>query len=196
MKHRIYLTAGTASLSLILLANPAWAERNPHQHDNSYQDHARVISSTPQYQQVNHPRQVCHTDYVTQQTTSSAPVAHSYGGAVVGGITGALVGSRFGKGHGKEGAIAAGAIAGALLGDSIQGQRHQTVSHRQHRQPVERCYSEDNWHSEISGYEVVYKYKGQRYRTFMNEKPGRKIAVKVQVTPLHEQRYARHQQRR
>lgn len=164
--------------ALALVTATAWADRPypPMAGPAQFTDTARVVSSTPIYEQVNQPTRECwqeQTGYVTQPSGD-----HSYGGAVLGAIVGGVVGHQIGGGGGKDAATAAGAAIGAITGDRIDN-RDQTVQSR----PVveERCRTVDHWNQRISGYNVTYRYRGQQYTTFMSYDPGATVRLNVTV---------------
>lgn len=141
----------------------------------TYTDTARVVSSTPVYQQINQPTRECwreQTGYVTE------PSDRSYGGAILGAIVGGVVGHQIGGGSGKDAATAAGAAIGAITGDNIDN-RDRTVQSR----PVveERCRTVDHWTRRVTGYNVTYRYKGNTYTSFMSYDPGATVRVNVSV---------------
>lgn len=140
-----------------------------------YSDTARVVSSTPIYEEFNEPRRECWTE----------PTGHiyeradrSYGGAILGAIVGGVVGHQFGKGSGKDVATAAGAAIGAVSGDSIDND-----DRRVYRRPVQeqRCRTIDNWARRVSGYDVVYRYQGSDYTTFLPYDPGATLKIRVSI---------------
>jgi uncharacterized protein YcfJ len=51
--------------------------------------------------------------------------------------------------------------------------------------PVERCETRYRSHREerIDGYNVLYRYKGQKYSTRMPYDPGYRIKVRVDIRP-------------
>jgi uncharacterized protein YcfJ len=144
----------------------------------SFTDTARVVSSTPIYDQVNAPTRECwreQTGYVTQQND------RSYGGALLGAIVGGVVGNQIGKGGGRTAATAAGAAIGAVTGDNIDN-RDNTVQTR----PVEeeRCRTVDHWTKTVSGYNVVYRYKGDEFATVLPYDPGATVRVNVSINVI------------
>jgi uncharacterized protein YcfJ len=40
--------------------------------------------------------------------------------------------------------------------------------------------------SQLTGYQVVYEYRGQNYSTFMRNNPGNRLRVRVSVEPIQE----------
>jgi uncharacterized protein YcfJ len=151
-------------------------------HDDAYEDRARVISVTPQFERVNSPRQECRTEYV-RESVYQAP-QRSLGGAIIGGVTGGLLGSTIGRGNGRVAAAAVGAGIGAIVGDRVDNNRsYDNGRERVVTRPVESCVTVDNWNQVPAGYLVNYEYNGRQYSTVTNEDPGRFIPVHVEVRP-------------
>ncbi|MDR3394878.1 MAG: glycine zipper 2TM domain-containing protein [Parasulfuritortus sp.] len=176
-----YRTLPLALSSMLALATAtAWAEGPypPVSGPVSYTDTARVVSSTPVYEQVNAPTRECwreQTGYTTE------PSDHSYGGAVLGAIVGGVVGHQIGRGGGRDAATAAGAAIGAVTGDNMDN-RDRTAQTR----PVEeeRCRTVDHWTQRVSGYNVVYRYKGGEYSTIMPYDPGATVRLNVSISVI------------
>ena len=146
--------------------------------NDQYTDTARVLSSTPQLQRVNMPRQECSTEYQQQSYRNNGD--HNIVGAVIGGIAGGLLGNTVGRGNGRIAAAAVGAGVGAIAGDRISNNRYgNTVVTR----PVQSCYQVDNWQTVTNGYLVTYEYNGRVYSTVTDRQPGRFIDVNVAVAP-------------
>ncbi len=139
-----------------------------------FEDYARVVSVTPQLEQVNVPRQECRTEYVQVQHQE-----RDAGGAVVGGLIGGLIGSQVGKGNGRTAATAVGAIAGAIAGDRAEN-RESTVS----EQPMRECRTVEHLESRPNGYAVVYEYRGHTYTSVMPYDPGDRLRLHVSLMPL------------
>lgn len=162
-------------LTLALAAPAAWSAPQ-RLGPEPFADTARVVASTPVYEEYNEPRRECwveRTGYTYERDD------RSYGGAILGAIVGGVVGNQFGKGGGKTAATAAGAAVGAMAGDNIDNRDRQG-----RRVPVEeeRCRTVDNWSRRVVGYDVVYRYQGREYTTFMPYDPGRTVKVRVQVS--------------
>jgi len=145
---------------------------------NQFSDTARVLSSTPQMERVNVPRQECRTEYQQQSYRNGD---NSVAGALIGGIAGGLLGSTVGKGNGRVAAAAVGAGVGAIAGNSIANNQRGYGGTRS--VPVQSCYQVDNWQSVTTGYLVTYEYNGRTYTTVTNDQPGRYIDVNVAVEP-------------
>ena len=146
---------------------------------DQYTDTARVLSSTPQTERVNVPREECRTEY--QQQSYNQGGNSSIGGAIIGGIAGGLLGSTIGKGHGRTAAAAIGAGVGAIAGNNIANNQRGYGGSRS--VPVQSCYQVDNWQTVNTGFLVTYEYNGRQYTTVTNEQPGRYIDVNVAVEP-------------
>ncbi len=165
----------------ILASNYALAD------DSSYfNDRAEVLSSTPVYHQVNHPRRECWTDdsQSNNSDNNSGSTDHSYLGAGLGAIAGGLLGNQVGGGNGRTAATAVGAVAGALVGDHLGNQNQN-----QPAQPTQHCETHDNYQQVLDGYAVTYRYHGQTMSTQMPQDPGRYLNLIVHVVPASEQQW-------
>lgn len=140
-----------------------------------FDDYARVLRVSPQYEQVNQPVQECRTEYV--QTTQQQ--SRGIGGSIIGGIAGGILGNQVGGGTGRTVATAAGAITGAIVGDRMENSNNTVVT----EQPVQRCRSVDNWQTRTNGYAVTYEYNGHTYTNVMPYDPGERLRVRVSVAP-------------
>jgi len=140
-----------------------------------YDDFARVLSVTPQVEQVNYPQQECRTEYVPVQRQQ-----RGVGGSIIGGLAGGILGNQVGGGSGRTAATAAGAIAGAIVGDRMENSDGAVMTEHQ---PVRQCRTVDNWQSRTNGYAVTYEYHGRTYSTLMPYDPGERMRVRVSVTP-------------
>ena len=157
----------------------------------SFTDHARVRDVQPQYEAVQVPRQECSSQYVTEQPRPVAAPAGGYGGAIIGGVAGGLLGNQVGKGHGKEAATAAGAIVGAIAGDRIANNGIPVAAGPAETREVRSCRTVYDQQNRLTGYRVVYDYRGNEYSTVLQEQPGPTIPVRVSVTPLEPEYHRR-----
>ncbi|MFZ6658559.1 glycine zipper 2TM domain-containing protein [Undibacterium sp. TJN19] len=155
-----------------------------------YEDFARVISVTPQVEQVNVPRQECRTEYETSQRQyprQQQQAERSNGGAIIGGIAGGLLGSQVGGGNGRIAAAAAGALTGAIVGDRVDnnnsGNNYNNNQPVYESRPVRQCRNIDNWESRTNGYAVTYEYHNRNYTTVMPYDPGNRLRLHVSLTP-------------
>lgn len=139
-------------------------------------EQGRVLSSTPIYQQVAVPYQVCNQENVYRESRPSGA------GAVIGAIAGGAAGNAVGKGNGRTAATALGVIGGAVIGNQIEGRGNEP-----RYEAVERCTTQNRYENQTIGYDVVYEYAGRRYSTRTQKDPGRWISINVQP---QEQEYA------
>lgn len=146
----------------------------------SFTDRAQVISSTPIYQQVNEPQRACWTETVGGESQSGG---HSYGGAILGGLVGGLLGNTVGQGNGRTAAAAVGAVTGAMVGDNISNRDNTGYQPRQ----VERCQVQNNYRQVVSGYDVVYRYRGRDFTATLPYDPGNTLNLNVSATVAQNQ---------
>lgn len=160
----------------ILMCTPVLA-------DTRY-EYAQVLESRPVYRsvEVSVPRQECwdeeiaHTDSVRPDSNTSAII-----GTIIGGALGNAVG------HNKSNKRV-GAVVGAVLGHSIG--RDIVASNSRERvvryETVRQCETVYEYHDEerLIGYDVVYRYNDQDYSVRMDEDPGERVRVKVNVQPV------------
>lgn len=158
-----------------LIASLACLFSLPAAYAADFDDYARVMSVTPQVEQVNYPQQECHTEYVQVQRQPQRGV----GGSILGGLAGGIIGNQVGGGSGRSVATAAGAIAGAIVGDRMENSETPVAE----SQPVNRCRTVDNWQSRTNGYSVTYEYHGHTYTSVMPYDPGERMRVRVSVMP-------------
>ena len=141
------------------------------------QEQARVISSTPVYQQVTENQQICGTSQaVVTQPKSGA-------GSAMGAIAGGVVGNSMGRGSGNAAATAIGIMGGAILGDRIEGQ-NASIQNEQtcHLQPIQQ--------TKLAYYDVKYEYAGKQYAVQMPSDPGQSINISITPQVVGNQIYA------
>lgn len=134
------------------------------------QEVGRVISSTPIFQQVNSPRQVCTTEQVAVQQPKSGA------GALLGAIAGGAMGNAIGGGMGTVAATVLGIVGGAAIGDNIEGGQTAQV------QNAQRCTTQNVFENRPVAYNVVYEFGGKQYSVQMPTNPG--STLQLQVTPV------------
>ena len=156
--------------ALLATSSAAWAQQ--------YEDYARVVSSVPEYERVNSPREECYSEYESGARRSPD---RNYAGTIIGGITGGIIGAQVGQGNGNKAATAAGAIVGAIVGDRVQN--HARYDEDEGRE-VRRCDVTDHWENRLTGYRVTYEYAGRRYAALLPEDPGRTLRMRVNVEPV------------
>jgi uncharacterized protein YcfJ len=163
----------TASIAIfIVLAFSASIARANH----VFEDYARVIKVTPQYEEVNRPREVCEIEYVPEREHRRGSLA----GPLIGGIAGGILGAQVGGGNGRVAASAAGAAIGAVVGDRMSKRERETYTERE----VRHCEIVDQWETRLSGYHVVYRYHGLTRTVILPYDPGRRLRLRVAIEPL------------
>lgn len=174
--------------TLLLGATAAHAEHNDGQSRNSraQYDYARVLSARPIIRHVTVTTPVRECWQETQYYTVNRNYGRNGPGTLLGAVIGGVIGHQVGSGRGNDAATIAGALIGAAVGNdaSRQGRNEQHGSER-HSRPVERCETQyrERREERIDGYNVTYRYNGQKYRTEMPYDPGERIRVRVDVRP-------------
>ena len=79
-----------------------------------------------------------------------------------------------------QAASAAGAAIGAIVGDRLSKRNQGPYRERE----VTRCEMIDQWETRLTGYHVVYRYRGHTQDTMLPYDPGRKLALRVAIEPL------------
>lgn len=169
-------------------------------------DTARVQSVQPQYESTRVPRQECsnrwrpeHGDRHSQRyeepnpyPTQNQDAERRYGGAIVGGLAGGVLGNQVGGGNGKVAATALGAVLGAFAGDQLDNRNtrpapaYPAQAYQTAGREGNRCQTVFDTQQQLTGYQVVYDYRGQTYSTFMRNHPGNRLRVRVSVEPLQD----------
>ncbi|MEM7503635.1 MAG: glycine zipper 2TM domain-containing protein [Pseudomonadota bacterium] len=183
--------AALIATGMMAVAVPAHAQHhyavNKHRTSDVVYDYAKVLKADPivRYVTVRKPVQECWEE-TRHYTVERRP--NTTGGALVGAIIGGVVGHQFGSGRGNDAATVAGTLIGAAVGSETAKKRHYErgdYSSTTYARPVRRC--ETNYQSyqeeRIDGYDVIYRYRGQRYATRMPYDPGERLRVRVDVRP-------------
>lgn len=149
-------------------------------------DYAKVISSRPivRYVTVTTPVKECWQD--TEYFTVDHRPPGAAGSTLFGAILGGVVGHQFGSGRGNDAATVAGSLIGAAIANDAVRRRHGDAYETTHSRPVTRCETQyrESREERIDGYEVVYRYNGQKYATRMPHDPGRRIRIRVDIRPV------------
>ena len=185
MNRKRSKTGFVAAVLLLAISGQAIADHSRRDSGPIY-DYAKVISSTPviRYVTVKTPVQECWQEtahYTTYHNPPGAP-----GSTLVGAIIGGVVGHQFGSGRGNDAATVAGAMIGAAIGhDAARRRAGPGYGYVRTSRPVDRCRTVYRDHRErrVDGYDVLYRYKGQRYSTRMPYDPGNRIKVRVDIRP-------------
>ncbi|MBR9911744.1 MAG: glycine zipper 2TM domain-containing protein [Gammaproteobacteria bacterium] len=187
----VVLATGFASLATAL---PAVAEHKHKKHSGHYRGnadynqvaYAPVTSVKPIYKTITHriPERSCWTE--TRYVPSHRGY-QSHTPTLLGTIIGGAIGNEVG--HNKTNKKV-GTVVGAAVGASLaRDWRHHNSASSGYSRPVSEEVCEINerleYEERIVGYNVTYRYQGQRYQTRMDHHPGKKIKVAVNVTPLY-----------
>ncbi|VAW47397.1 hypothetical protein MNBD_GAMMA02-1549 [hydrothermal vent metagenome] len=157
-------------LTVLLVSLPLMASAN--RYNNGNINYGQVVEVKPIYQLVSVPeeRQVCDrrdNRYSNQRHDNHA------GKAILGGIIGGAIGNRFGRGSGRDVSTALGVLIGAGVG----------ANKGHHNNNRRNCYIETHYREEdrFMGYDVTYNYNGNLYHTQMQEHPGDRVRLRVNV---------------
>ena len=138
-------------------------------------EYGNVIASTGVMGQVAIPQQSCG------DVTQIARPQTSGGGAMAGALLGGVVGNSIGGGAGRVVATGPAAVAGAILGDRAEAANSPAVE-----TAMRNCQTVTYYENRITGYDVTYEYRGQRYSERFAQDPGARVALKVSVSPAGE----------
>ena len=186
LKPWITTVSSLAIASLVLVVSTAYASPKTYNHGRSkaVYDYARVLSVEPviRYVTVTTPVKECWDDVQTYSTRhyNSGKAGKTLFGAILGGV----IGHQFGSGSGNDAATIAGTLIGA--GIASNAARHEADFHTtSYSRPVRRCETNYQSHEEerIDGYEVIYAYNGRKYATTTPHDPGKRIRIRVDVSP-------------
>jgi uncharacterized protein YcfJ len=161
---------------LSLCATPVWA--------NSSYEYARVLESRPVYRlvEVSIPHQECwDEEYISQRRSGSESRTPTLIGTIIGGAIGNAVGH-------KKSNKRVGTVVGAVLGHSI-GRDIVAANGRQskpHYETVRQCETVYAYREEerLIGYDVRYRFNDAEYSVRMDNDPGERIRVRVDVQPV------------
>ncbi len=186
LKPWITIMSSLAIASLVLVVSPANASPKTYNHGRSkaVYDYARVLSVEPviRYVTVTTPVKECWEEEQTYTTRhyNSGKAGKTFFGAILGGV----IGHQFGSGSGNDVATVVGTLIGAGIASNAAS--HEPDFHTtRYSRPVRRC--ETNYQSReeqrIDGYEVIYAYNGRKYGTRTPYDPGKRIRIRVDVSP-------------
>jgi uncharacterized protein YcfJ len=192
MKHKTTLSLIAAAIAL------SGTQISSADSDGSYFVNAKVIDVEPivRYVDVERPREVCWKEQVHYRTheprhrSQRSPVP-----TLVGGLIGGVVGNQVGRrGHHRDALTVAGTILGAAIGHGGWNEPHEARSGHRYTTTERHCETRIEYETveRIDGYDVTYLYHGQRLHTRTDYAPGERIRVKVDVTPLEDDRSERY----
>ena len=199
--------AAGAALLCTLAAGTAAADDDYRR--DSYVTYAEVVSVTPHYgwRDIEEPVRYCE-DVPVRRTydlrSGYDRAGHGYrrrdgsepAAGLVGGLIGGLVGHQFGGGNGKKALTIVGAALGASIAQdhvrrSRYGDDHDDRYAYGYRDGVaagrvaRRCREtvETRRVRGVQGYDVTYRYQGRTFNKWMDEHPGDRVRVHVEVEP-------------
>ncbi|MFL0810964.1 MAG: glycine zipper 2TM domain-containing protein [Agarilytica sp.] len=149
-------------------------------------DYAKVKEVNPVYATIE--RQIPQKSCWTERSRRESRQHNSATSTIMGGIIGGAIGHSVGRGGDNK---KIGAAVGTLLGASIgKDVGHNSRNQRRHPeyQNVERC--ETHYRAvreeQLVGYDVTYQYRGEFYQTRTEEDPGKRMKVKISLSPVIE----------
>lgn len=143
-------------------------------HGNHFYDFARVSSVNPIYETVEHrvPQSCNHSSHYDHHKSQSAtPV-------ILGGVIGGAIGNRVGSNKSNK---KVGAVVGSILGASIASDLNRHDRHISHR--CKNRYT-TRFEQQLVGYDVLYNYRGNTYRTTMQDHPGNRVQLRLSFDPV------------
>lgn len=183
---------------MVAIATPAWAGHDDDRYmesaiDNTQYDYAKVVDVQPVIETVQIPeeRQVCVEKPVQRRVAEHRSPAPAIFGAIVGGVIGNQLSRGHGRhhGHGRRGnGREAATFAGALLGSAVASEaQYSKYPAKYYTENAQFCRTETSWRSEerVIAWDVNWKYRGQIYHSRMDEPPGDRIRVRVNVNPVY-----------
>ncbi len=178
------LLLGMCALALVLPGLAAADYGNGQRTDRGRYVYGRVIKVQPiiRYVTIKVPIQECWDE------RRYAPARVNGGSTVIGAIIGGVIGHQFGSGHGRDATTVLGALIGGSLAQKAAIRRAEREGRYEARESyiVQRCKTSYDYREEerIDGYDVTYRYKGDTYLTRMPNDPGKRIRLRVSITPI------------
>ena len=158
--------------------------RRPGKNDG-YIDYARVVHVEPIYETVRIavPVEQCRQQQIQKPAMRRVQYA-SPGDVLLGGLIGGVIGHELGDGHNRGFTTAAGVIIGSTIASEANARYYHSGDYRVETR--ERCRTITQYRTEqqLNGYQVSYRYKGRTYTTHTQQHPGKRIAVRADVTPV------------
>ena len=188
MRRVRILGAGMGVMLLAGMCGSALAQHYRGYAEPAY-DWADVVRVDPIIDVVEQPayREQCWDEPVTYREPVRYVRQHGpRSSAVLGGIVGGVVGNQFGHGHGRDAATVAGALLGYSAVRDAQRYGGQYEGGHEYVRYERRCAQQADYHADerITGYEVTYRYRGRLYQTVTDYPPGRRLQVRVDVSPV------------
>ncbi len=188
MKNR-NLLLGLCALALVLPGLAAADHEDDRRAERGRYVYGRVIKVQPviRYVTVKVPVRECW-DERRYRSHSSSAYPGTGGSTIVGAIIGGVIGNQFGSGGGRRATTVLGALIGGSLAQKAAIKRAESEGRGapQESYVVQRCTTSYDYREEerIDGYDVTYRYKGDTYLTRMPNDPGKRIRLRVRITPV------------
>lgn len=192
MNIRNWIVSTGVVLALGMTSFPAYADHNKskyYRQDSAVYDYARVLSAEPivRYVTIETPVRECWEDTEYYSVDNHRRGSDPVGSTVLGGLIGGVIGNQFGDGRGRDAMTVLGTLVGAATGsdNARRNSYDRGYESTEYARPVKRCSTNMVSHQEerIEGFRVVYIYNGQRYATQTQDDPGKRIRIRVSVTP-------------
>ncbi len=191
----------SAAVILVLTSLPAWGGHGDNRwsdsvYDNGQYEYAKVVDVQPvtEFVQIPDERQVCRQVPVSTRVAEYRSPAPAVFGAILGGIIGNQLsrghghGRHHGHGYSYHNNRAVATVAGAAIGGAIATQiQYRKYPARYYTGVTQICNTETSWHGEerVVAWDVSWKYHGRIYHSRMDEPPGKRIRVRVNVDPVY-----------
>jgi uncharacterized protein YcfJ len=179
------------ALCLVTISSAGVADVKKHKAREHTVNHSeivygKVVKVTPIYKEVkvSTPVKECWQEPVTQ-TQHVRHGSNSAGGTLAGGLIGGIIGHQFGKGRGKKLSTAMGTLIGAQLGhDAATGSHSSQQSYTRYESFCE-VENQVSYEEVLDSYKVTYRYNGKKYKLNLPYDPGKRIKLRVNVTPVY-----------
>jgi uncharacterized protein YcfJ len=162
--------ASSSSTSSATSSSTDSAYRSPG--ENVTYGYAQVLRAEPVYETVSYRQPDSRCGYDNTYSNKSGTTS-----AVVGALVGGALGNQVGKGDGRTAATIAGVVAGAVIGKQVGTQGNNV---REVCESSGQLYHEER---RITGYDVEYQYKGEKYMSRLPYDPGDRLRIRVSVLP-------------
>lgn len=163
-----------------------------HGHGTNYKPYAKVIKVAPVYYKTHHTLvERCYPSkssyHNRHYSRYNSHYYNKHNDKVVSTVTGAVVGGVIGHALGQNSSnrkyiIAAGTVIGGVIGNKAasfsSGHQHQHNKSYHCKQTYKAPhYKYAKPHKKLKGYNVVYKYKGNKFHTFTKQHPGKYLRI-------------------
>lgn len=159
---------------------------------DSFTDYAQVVSAEPVYETVlsSRPSESCWNERVRPAKYYRGHGAESGTPVLIGALIGGALGNELGhhKSNKRVGAVLGGLLGGSIARDVTRqnhAEREHYDSHRAGYKTVRRCETtyEEVEQQQLVGYDVSYRYRGQLFHTRTAQHPGKKVPLRISVSP-------------